>query len=104
MERRKKEKLTQKDYHDLSCLMKMHGVQDRYAQAGIEMYNECKDLYLYLKDLIKLNKLLKESKPIMNENEMDSTTAILKKSRRYVCKEQVLPIAYSSMFIESYSS
>ena len=56
--------------------MKIHGVQDRYTEAGIKMHNECKDLYFYLKDLIRLNKILKESKPIMNGNEINSTTAI----------------------------
>ena len=69
--------------------MKIDRVQDRYAEAGIEIHNECKDLYFYLKDLIKLNKLLKESKSIINENEIDSTTAIFKKLK--ICMQRTSP-------------
>ena len=34
MERRKKDRLTQSDFHDLGCIMKMHGVNKRYTEAG----------------------------------------------------------------------
>ena len=80
MERRKKFRLTQSDLHDLGCIMKMHGVNERHTEAGRQMHNECRALCFYLKDLIKLNKNLKFSKPIINENEMDSTTTIFRKA------------------------
>ena len=64
--------------------MKIHRVNNRYTKAGLEMHNECRDLYFYLKELLRLNKILKESKLIMNENKMDLTTVIFKKSQRYV--------------------
>ena len=80
MERRKKDRLTQSDFHDLGCIMKMHGVNERHTEAGRQMHNECRALYFYLKELIKLNKNLKFSKPIINENEMDSTTTTFRKA------------------------
>ena len=56
----------------------MHGVNERYTEAGLKIHNEY--LYFYLKELMRLNKILKESNLIMNENEIYSTTVIFKKA------------------------
>ena len=88
MERRKKNRLIQSDFHNLDCIIKMYGVNERYTEASRQMYNECRALYFYLKQLIKLNKNLKCSKPIINENEMDSTTIIFRKAEDMYSKNK----------------
>ena len=81
----------------------MHGVEERCIEAGVKMCNKCRDLYFYLKKLMRLNKILKEIKLIMNENKMDLTTAIFNKTEDMHVKN-VLQVTYSRMFTESYSS
>ena len=45
LQRNKKKHLTNVDLKELSCLIKIHGIQDCYAEKGLELYYECKSLY-----------------------------------------------------------
>ena len=64
----------------------MYGVNERYTRADLDIYNEFRDLYLYSKELMRLNKKLKESKLVMNKNKIDLTIVILKKLKIYISK------------------
>lgn len=80
VERQKKPTLTSKDVHELKYLMKACNIDERHAEEGLVLCNECKDLYEYLKETISLNKLLKSSKPIFKDDEIDNCSNVFKKA------------------------
>ena len=77
--------------------MKMSRVNERYTKAGLEIYNEYRDLYFYLKALMRLNKILKVSKPIINENKINSTTVISNKPK--ICILKISPSGHIKQYV-----
>ena len=80
LQRRRKKHLTSVDLKELGCLMKMNGIQDRYTEKGLELYNECKSLYEYLKEAVSLNNRMKQTKPLFKDDEIDNSSTLFEKA------------------------
>ena len=80
IQHRKSRFLTSNNLYELRCFMKMSNIKHRYTEEGLTLYWECKDLFKYLKETITLNKLMKASKPIFKDDEIDNCSSISKKA------------------------
>ena len=82
VERRKKDALTTKDVHELKCLMKVSNIEERHAEEGLVLCNECKHLCECLKETMSLNNLLKASNPMFKDDEIDNCSNVFKKTSK----------------------
>ena len=57
----------------------MHGVKEKHSVDGLEIHDEYIDLHFYLEQLMRRCKRLEKSKPMIYENEMDTSTAMFGK-------------------------
>ena len=80
MQCRKKKHITNVDLKELSCLMKMHGIEDRYIEKGLDLYYKCKSLYEYLKEAVSLNNQIKQTKLLFKDDEIDNSSTLFEKT------------------------
>ena len=63
LDRGKPKSCTESDTHQLQHMLKVPKAPETHAPLGQILHKECQDNYYCLKEIMKLQKLIRESKP-----------------------------------------
>ena len=85
---RNTDNLTELDLHQLQCMLKVPKVLERYTPLGILLHKEYQNNYEYLKEVVKSQKQMNESKPKATDTKYESSTKLFKNATKMHKKEK----------------
>ena len=85
---RSADNLTESDLHQLQCMLKVPKVSERHTPLGLLLHKECQNNYEYLKEVVKLQKQMNESKPKATDTNCKSSTKLFENAAEMHEKEE----------------
>jgi len=85
---RNADNLLESDLHHLQSMLKVPKVSERYTPLGVLLHKECQNNYDYLKEMIKMQKQLNDSKPKAAVTKYQSSSKLFENAAEMYEKEE----------------